>query len=510
MAAERPLLKNDMTPTELKKFVSEKYNLVCFEDLAQFYSSNGAIFKLLQSLKKEAYKDNDKLVFYTSQVLDQEFLNHIQRALSFIDIGNFFVLIISPYDLTEMLTFANNKHGHDEYRIHSQCLPLANTYDFGTAGFAKDTSTLCPLPFMELDVIGALYPGYVKHCCKFEGGIVKKNTNDTLITMFNDDKIKAVRTKMLDGEKPYECRVCWEAEDKGQESYRLMSMGKFRKELNFDYIDNPTIKVLQLIPTNTCNFSCRICSYNTSSKIAAEEFRFGNEDAKKYINLKKSNGAFPLDEIMASVGSIDFLHILGGEPFKWDGLVPLLKELVRTGDAERIALELNTNTSEYDLEVIELLTQFKTVELLLSVDAVGDRFEIERGGSWDVSYKNIKLFASHAFNVKLATTINIQNLLYLNDIVELAQELKIDILWWFLENPSELSIDRITRRTKELVIEAYNDHAIPELKQLSERVLKTKPVSGTRFLDYMSTLDSRRNQKFSKSHREIWDAMHDS
>ena len=83
----------------LKDFLSKKYKIVCFEDMANFRSKNRAIFDLLKTHRKEKFEDNERFIFYTSYKPEQEFLNHIQHAISKIDIGNFFFLIVTPYNL---------------------------------------------------------------------------------------------------------------------------------------------------------------------------------------------------------------------------------------------------------------------------------------------------------------------------------------------------------------------------------------------------------------------------
>jgi MoaA/NifB/PqqE/SkfB family radical SAM enzyme len=173
-------------------------------------------------------------------------------------------------------------------------------------------------------------------------------------------------------------------------------------------------------------------------------------------------------------------------------------------------LEFNTNGSVYPSSIIELIKKFKQVEILISIDAVGEKFEIQRGGQWHTIDKNIKLFSqlkNDNFIVKLSPTVNIQNVLYLEELVEYAQMQSYEIVWWYLENPDYLCIDNVTSAVKELIFTKYSNHHVSELCDIAVRVNQTNPVTGKKFIDYMKKLDQRRAQNFRESHVEIYDAM---
>ena len=89
--------------------LKEKYNVVCFEDLADYYSQHRAIFDLFKRCYQEEFLGNQRLVFYSSEPLSQEFLNHIQRAATIIDISNFFILILTPFGILLKLKGADQK-----------------------------------------------------------------------------------------------------------------------------------------------------------------------------------------------------------------------------------------------------------------------------------------------------------------------------------------------------------------------------------------------------------------
>ena len=112
-------------------------------------------------------------------------------------------------------------------------------------------------------------------------------------------------------------------------------------------------------------------------------------------------------------------------------------------------------------------------------------------------------------DVKAAVTVNIQNVLYLDQLVEFFQNLNFDIVWWYLEDPAYLSIYNTTKKVKNLIDQKYHSHTNSELRNIAAGVQLSAPVSGKEFLEYTSKLDNRRGQDFKLYHGELFNAMSD-
>jgi sulfatase maturation enzyme AslB (radical SAM superfamily) len=156
------------------------------------------------------------------------------------------------------------------------------------------------------------------------------------------------------------------------------------------------------------------------------------------------------------------------------------------------------------------LHQFQSVEILVSIDDIGSRFEIQRGGQWAEILHNLKLFhqlKSTQFSVKITPTVNIQNLLYLDQLVSFCDTMGFEIVWWYLETPDYLCIDNTTQQVKDLVWKKYSQHNNSELRAIATRVVASPPGDATKFLYHMQQHDQRRFQSFESVHPEIFDAM---
>jgi len=502
-----------MMIANLKSQLSLQFNLICFEDLANVKQKHRAIFDLFKLHRKDRFEDNDRLVLYSAYEPEQDFLDHIQRAAARIDISNCFIMIVCPHDITASLIRSNGKFGYDDSVIRSIVISLNQTKPFNTTqGFAK-IDTLCPLPFGQLHVDAT---GAVKPCCKFNG-IIGNSQHTPLAEIFSSDRLAAIRNQMIAGQQPSECSRCWHNESSSTTSHRQLALQKYGDLLDQVWLDDVQIRDLTLSPSSLCNFTCRICRPESSTAIAVEEMRWCvDNDQKKYFKnlIRDSNSPEKIIPMMTSpeqFSHLDFLHILGGEPFLWPPLWDMLDYIIRQGRSNLIGIEFNTNGSIYPASQIQhIVKNFKSVQILLSIDNVGSRFEIERGGRWSEILENIKKFAhliSSTVSVKLHPTVNLQNVLYLDDVVHLAESLNLDIVYGYLEKPKFLCIDNATEQTKHLVFSKYSNHPESELRKIAHRIISSSGSDGSEFLEYCHTIDQRRSQSFANSHQEIYESM---
>jgi MoaA/NifB/PqqE/SkfB family radical SAM enzyme len=494
--------------------LKKQYDVVCFEDLGDYYSQHRAIFDLLKRCYQEKFLGNQRLVFYSSEPLSQEFLNHIQRAASRIDISNFFILILTPFDILSKLKEANQKYGNDAVLINFEIADITNSRPFGSAGFIKNHESMCVFPFMMQSVSMS---NDVRPCCKINTSVGNLKDN-TLTEVFDNDKSASIRRSLSTGDMIKECNVCWDVEKNNLTSHRQHGLNKYRDQIDQGWFDDVKPRVIEISPVSLCNFKCRICKPIQSSSIAVEELMYATEsDTKKrlkqYININKDDFTKSIpSRLINSLDGVEFLHILGGEPFMWPQLDELLDLIIEKDYAKNIRLEFNSNGSIYPATIIDKLKKFKYVEILLSIDDIGHRFEIQRGGNWDDVYKNIELFKnlkSSTVDIKAAVTVNIQNVLYLDQLLEFFQNINFDIVWWYLEDPAYLSIYNTTTKVKNLIYQKYHSHSNSELRNIATGVQSSTPINGKEFLEYTVKLDNRRAQDFKLYHSEIFNAMSD-
>lgn len=501
-----------MTLSELETHLSEQFDVLCFVDIADVIKQHDAIFQLFSSLYRPEFTGNQKLILYSSQSLTQEIFDHIQRAAAKVDISNFFILICSPDNIQSLLDNANSKFGYDDTpmswrRFHFESKPIEtnNIHIF---------ENICILPFTSLTVGPT---GKASPCCNYS--TVVGNANDeSLKSIFAGNNMQALRDQLKKGEKPAECRICWEREKSGSVSLRQHGLAQLNSISDESYFETPQLCSLTISPNNTCNFKCRICDYGSSSLIASEELRY-NTDVEKIIPIREYVAASKIyqeddrniNQVFELVPHLSKLDIVGGEPFLLKSLNGLLQRIIDHGYAQNINVGIHTNCSTWRQDIIDSLKNFKSVEILLSIDDIGSRFEIQRGGVWEDIEDNIKKFVAlnsrHNITVKAAPTVNIQNVLYLDEIQNFFKAHELETVWWYLAEPEFLSIDQLTETAKNLVYKKYHNHYHPEMVSIANRMKLSPGKENTMFLEHMNELDRRRKQSFSATHPEIYKAM---
>jgi organic radical activating enzyme len=493
-----------MTPGKLLTQLQKNYQVVCFEDLADINQVHSAVYKIFQRHHKTYFEANERIVFYSEHLPSNKLLQHIQNAANLIDISSCFIMICGPYDLAHQLRALSCDEIAIEYypvEVSSKSLEVDDLYE---------ENTLCPLPWMHLAVMNL---GQCTPCCVSTQtvGFVDKNS---LTDVFLNQDMDSLRRSMLAGKQPDGCSHCWNLEAKQLSSHRQWNMEFYKKKFYTEWLDAPAIRSIDFRPSNVCNFKCRICNPAASSLFAAEQAQIYKKTKTLQINDITVQGRWYdnnrefVDEIIKLLPSLETIEFYGGEPFLLKQLPKFLEQAVNSGFAKNIKLHFNTNVSVFPESLLDYFKKFRQVNICASIDNIGSRFEFERGGTWAEVEKNLQKFQSCSYiEFSIIPTINIQNILYLQDIIDWAQTNNYKIIWSYLDTPEYLNIDYMTDKAKKLVISKFQSSSHPELKLICNRINSSAGSDGKKFVDYMKTLDNHRNQNFLISHYEIANAM---
>jgi MoaA/NifB/PqqE/SkfB family radical SAM enzyme len=494
-----------MTPDQLKNLLDAKFKVLCFVDLADINQSVSAVYKIFNTHYKEEFEFNERLVFYSGHAPSRELVTHIQKAADLIDISRCYVMICGPQNLNDLFLPAE-EFDIEYYPVIVESNPLLDDS-------IAMSDTMCPYPWSHLAIMNQ---GEVKPCCvSFD--IVGHVNDQKLEELLDNSFMNNLRDDLLAGKKPPGCLHCWNLESHDIESNRQWKLKYSGKELYSDWIIDPKIRSIDFRPGNVCNFKCRICNPTFSSLIAAEQLLSTN-DVQKTIELKKinldgkwfdDNDQF-IDQLTTLLPSLEFLDFYGGEPFLLKQLPRLLKKAVETNDSSHIRLHFATNGSVFPNNLIPYFQKFELVNLRISIDNIKEKFEFERGGSWAEVESNIDRFKNENtvnFSIGLTPTVNIQNVLYLDELFDWADAKGHNVLLNFLDGPQHMNINFMTAAAKKLVIEKYQTHSRPELQKIARRVTNSPGSDGKKFVQYMQNMDKLRKQNFLNSHSEIAIAM---
>jgi MoaA/NifB/PqqE/SkfB family radical SAM enzyme len=151
---------------------------------------------------------------------------------------------------------------------------------------------------------------------------------------------------------------------------------------------------------NLCNIKCRICSPWHSTPWVAEQAKIDNPDTpKKYThhvrwNSFKESFSYENDyfwkDIVKLLPMAERFDFAGGEPFYIDKHWDIVKMCVENGWSKNQHIHYNTNGTIYPEKYIDLLDQFKIIDIQVSSDGVKEKFEyLRHPAKWDVAESTI-------------------------------------------------------------------------------------------------------------------------
>lgn len=388
-------------------------------------------------------------------------------------------------------------------------------------------NNFCVLPWVHLS---AETDGTFRACCLYQGKIEnddgKKHITDgvTVGDVWNSRYMQNLRTKFLNDERPEECRYCWDLEDGGWKSKRINDLDRFYDpERKYEPVseENPVYFDLKL--GSICNLKCRICTYENSIKWSkdAKALKLADDATVDYY-LANSRWAedYPefWDDLLQYVDSVVQIDFAGGDPLLIKEHYRFLKLLTERADVSNIAIHYNTNGSilpqDYILE--EIWPKFKRVEIMLSIDALGKKFEYQRhGAKWETVENNIARFREFDYiALQVCHTVNILNVLDICEFVLWAEEKDLEVYFNMLYHPSHYNIKNLPLLAKRALTERVSAmHDTHEFKFASakrslEEIHDYVSTPGMdqeliAFQDITHNLDEFRNEDFAKTFPEL-------
>lgn len=496
-----------LTPKDLLDQLTQIYDVICFVDLAEITKNPGRVFRILQTYHNDSFDQNQRLIFYTNFQIDIDLLKHIKDACYHVDVSPSFLLFCSKDDiLSTLIEVFGNKDFPKSFLVDVSSQPLEKSHRY--------PYSLCPQPWSHLTVTPQ---GEIKPCCVNKDSIGHIN-DQSLKEVFQGKEMEKLRAQFIRGERPSSCNRCWQIEEHGGISSRQTLIKSYKIDFLDQWIDDPQIRSLDLKPGNTCNFKCRICRPSSSSSIAAEMltqtsdrdelFKIKNLiQLSKWIDNKERDFTQELIDLCPDLINIDFF---GGEPFLLKSLPRILDSIIQSGHADHIRLHFNTNASVFPDNLLERFSKFQHVDIGLSIDDIEQRFEYQRGSKWPIIENNINRYLNiprNRFSLSIYPVINVQNVLYLDQLIEWCDNKKIMIFAEYLESPSYLSISNLTSAARDLVLDKFKNNQHPLITSIKNKLNQSSTSNGKEFIKMMTDLDRVRKQNFAEHHYEIAKAM---
>lgn len=220
---------------------------------------------------------------------------------------------------------------------------------------------------------------------------------------------------MLLERRPESCKKCWNLEDAGLKSDRLI------KNETLDHFSNIDLEQLiaqsqlgkneiihyKIDTSNTCNAACVTCGGDSSST--------WNKLLKKN-NLPTQKNWKILPEQTAdwiNYSGARSLSFRGGEPFLSDTNFYILEQLIEHNNTDCFVSFVTNGSFVLNTHQKGILAKFKNLNFCFSIDGVGPVFEYLRWPlKWSDIENNIAWCRANNVQVSVSYTLSNMNLLY--------------------------------------------------------------------------------------------------
>lgn len=401
-----------------------------------------------------------------------------------------------------------------------------------------DNKSFCALAWTH---VAADPDGSVKLCCvqnehirKSDGSIYNLGY-DKIDDFYNSDHYKNVRNNMLQGNLIKGCEQCYEKEKAGGLSSRLVYNNTYKDIIADSEVSDFNIKYIDLRFGNLCNLACRSCTPVYSSQLAKEASN--NDKIKKYYGIINDemnnwyNTEIFLENFKNHSANLNQVYITGGEPTLIEKNYELLESLIESGSSKNILLKFNTNLTNINSRLLNLLPNFKHVLFFISVDGYKKIQEYLRyPSSWDQIDKNIKKLCNFYKPEILFTPSPVIQAMNLNNITDLFEYFEsfnrinnkpifhIDPIILFNPDFSSflyLPIDykkKCWQKIEQWIknnCKFQHNRFFSRMKEIENLCHMEYPIDDKpkKFLEFSTIFDENRNQKLEDYNPELYEIM---
>lgn len=242
-------------------------------------------------------------------------------------------------------------------------------------------NNFCPSPWFHMRINNS--GGY--EYCRWADTVATDNISTVSPVHFFQETMQPIRQLFLNGEQPTGCHACKSMDKHNKISGRqkqLLKIGVRLDQYEKTLISSPWINEFTKSTTtqlpqdwqidlgNFCNSACIFCSPEFSSKLASEWKKIGFIDKMPAANWS-DNPAHVRDFVnsLKQSPSIQYLHFIGGETLITPAFKIILQTLIDSGLHKTATIGFTTNLSVWRSDVVDLITQFKSVHIGFSVES---------------------------------------------------------------------------------------------------------------------------------------------
>lgn len=313
----------------------------------------------------------------------------------------------------------------------------------------------CHSPWTNIDFSPV---GNISPCCKFRTEHYDDRFNiqhHSIEEYKSSSMLNSVKQDFFMGVWPKGCERCKIEEENGIASKRQLD--KERWSSMYEENTDDTFVTASIAFGNTCNLKCITCNPRSSSKWQAEYRDIYLVDVKPHHFYKRGF----IDEFLFYAPTVKHIDVPGGEPFL-SGITEqqkLLQHYIDKNLSHDISLHYTTNATIFpDQTWWDLWRHFKEIDIQLSIDGIGKRYEYIRfPASWSELNENIdKYLALAVGNIRLSVshTVSAYNIYYLDEFITWCYNRSLPDPWLGrVHNPSYMRPSVWSESSKKLIID---------------------------------------------------------
>jgi hypothetical protein len=104
-------------------------------------------------------------------------------------------------------------------------------------------------------------------------------------------------------------------------------------------------------------------------------------------------------------------------------------------------------------------------------------------------------------------TVNVQNVLYIDELLDWAELHQLPVNINYLTNPRGFALTQLTKQAKEIIVKKFEHNSHRELQKIVKFISTLPDSDGEEFKKITRYYDQIRNQSFQNTHPEIAKAM---
>jgi MoaA/NifB/PqqE/SkfB family radical SAM enzyme len=384
----------------------------------------------------------------------------------------------------------------------------------------------CIAPFVQLTThpTGSMSP------CPYLGGTTWAGQNSPrILDKWASIDLEKLRASFINNERNAICQRCWHEELNNKQSLRQRLYNPITGTSDYSVVNNTTLvsdlaadltsksylqgpKVLTVKNGNLCNAKCRSCHPGDSSRWIEDSRKLVNHLGKQHYRIDQTESNWSdqqIDEIFELSKNLHRLELFGGEPLYNKKVRTLLERIAVAGHSQQLNLYINTNGSVDLVKQIPLIKEFKEIEIGVSIDDIGDRFEYLRHGvKFDQLVNNVRswqnYFDQHGvkYYIDSITTVSVFNILYLPEIKKFVQSLLPQAPFWnLLVHPDYLFIKNMPDHIKAAAVQKLSNDI--EFDDLINVMQQPADIPFDKFLSITNALDIIRSENFQQTFPEL-------